>query len=115
MAMDKKVAAYLVASLLDRVDQDKIGTASKLERDALGTALTLLSDGNTSIELTKRHQESTPAVVISTNAASSAKLPVNRAASSRAIHSIPRSSVVTCSNRQDWTAGLPCSVTRFYL
>ena len=47
--MDKKIAAYLLASLLERIDRDQIGTVSKQERDALGIALTLLSDGDSSI------------------------------------------------------------------
>ena len=113
--MDKKVAAYLVASLLERVDQDKVGTTSGLERDALDIALNLLSDGDASIAPALRGPKAAATETQVKTVAPRAKTPVNRTASSTPVRRVARSSAVIRTNDQGWSAGLSCSVTRIDL
>jgi hypothetical protein len=49
--MDKKVASYLLASLMERISRNQIGTVSGHEREALAFALNMLSDGALPIAL----------------------------------------------------------------
>ncbi|MDM0018007.1 hypothetical protein [Variovorax saccharolyticus] len=44
--MDKKIAAYLLASLVQRINRDQIGSVSDQEKEALAYALNFLSDGD---------------------------------------------------------------------
>lgn len=44
--MDKKIAAYLLASLVQRINRDQIGSVSDQEKEALAYALNVLSDGD---------------------------------------------------------------------
>lgn len=43
--MDKNIASYLLASLVQRINRDQIGSVSDQEKEALAFALGLLSDG----------------------------------------------------------------------
>ena len=43
--MDKKIASYLLASLVQRINRDQIGSVSDQEKEALAFALGILSDG----------------------------------------------------------------------
>ncbi len=43
--MDKKIASYLLASLVQRINKDQIGSVSDQEKEALAFALNALSDG----------------------------------------------------------------------
>jgi len=43
--MDKKIASYLLASLVQRINRDQIGSVSDQEKEALAFALQMLSDG----------------------------------------------------------------------
>ena len=44
--MDKKIATYLLASLVQRINRDQIGSVSDQEKEALAYALNVLSDGD---------------------------------------------------------------------
>lgn len=43
--MDKKIASYLLASLVQRINRDQVGSVSDQEKEALAFALQMLSDG----------------------------------------------------------------------
>lgn len=44
--MDRKIASYLLASLVQRINRDQIGTVSDQEKEALAFALNLLGEGH---------------------------------------------------------------------
>lgn len=43
--MDKKIASYLLASLVQRINRDQLGSVSDQEKEALGFALEVLGEG----------------------------------------------------------------------